>query len=1352
MGRAFILVIGLFLLGSTTTAAQQQVAPISEADVPEPLRPWISWVKYKHTDLDCPINYSNAKRHCLWPGELILDTKDGGATFRQRLTVYRQSEFRLPGSRFNWPSEVRINGKPALIMNRDKRPWVQLNPGEYELSGKLLWQKEPASLPVSKRTGLIKLTRKGKAVANPEFKNGRLWLNRENTGSKAKNGDSVQVRVNRLLQDGHPATLTTLVSIDVAGSQREVVLGPVLIPGFIPLSLRSDLPARLEPTGELRVQLRPGRWMFAVRERAPNAVTKIALPKPVEPWPDTEIWAFSASPTDRLVDISGAQQVDPRQVSLPEQWKQFPTYVVNASSPVTLRELRRGNPEPAPDALNLQRTMWLDFDGEGFTVLDDINGTINSGWRLSAAPELQLGQVTINDEPQFITQLEGDPRAGVEVRRGGIAMRAQARFDGSALHIPATGWERDFRSVNTTVNIPPGYQLFAATGTDNLPASWLQSWTLYDIFLVLIITLGVGKLWGWRWLVLCAATLLLLWQESFAPRMIWLYLLAASALIRMIPLDHAIQKPLALLRILGLVALLALSLPFMLTQAREAIYPQLAGVFYTGIENSQYRASQQKMQHPSIQGEMADGEMELEEVQAASAIADKSNTGRYGDEKQLARIAPNANVQTGPGLSQWQWRSAMLQWNGPVAKDQHISLYFIGPKLNALLNILSIIFLLLLAWRFLDFNGDKKQRHWLIAAVIGLFSVQSQAADFPSQAMLDELEARLTAPISAAPRADVSALELRYDDRQYQITLQTQALEKTAMPLPVDPQTLTPVSVSVDGNSAPLFRGSKNQLWVMLNKGAHEVTIKVYVPPVSEYQIPLPIAPHRISASGEGWSLNGIDAQGLPAKQLSLLRVDKTQQSSIELRPTRLPTFVKVERTLELGLQWEVTTTVSRASPQGAPISLNIPVLAGASVISENVSVNNNAVQVALSSSQNRFRWRSRLPFSEQISLTAPENDSWLEIWRAHISPIWNVSIEGIAPVNHLGAQNSWLPSWHPWPGENVTLTIRRPEGVAGKTRTIESSELSLRPGKRATDAELNMVLKASQGGHHLITLPEAAELLGIRINDINQAIRLKDGQIKLPIVPGTQRVFINWRTPQELGTVWQSPDISLAQDSVNAKLKVNMPRDRWVLWLSGPRMGPAVLIWGAVLVLVLIALILGRAGKNRFPLASLSWLILGVGLTQFSVYAVFLVALWFFAFYYRSTLSNNSQRLGINVLQVALVALSFVTGAVLLAAVKNGLLGSPAMLVEGNHSSAYLYHWYQDRSAEHYPQATVVSAPIWVYRALMLAWALWLAVSALNWIKWAWQAFASGGLWRKGALNATLPKKRWGAKAPPED
>jgi hypothetical protein len=43
-----------------------------------------------------------------------------------------------------------------------------------------------------------------------------------------------------------------------------------------------------------------------------------------------------------------------------------------------------------------------------------------------------------------------------------------------------------------------------------------------------------------------------------------------------------------------------------------------------------------------------------------------------------------------------------------------------------------------------------------------------------------------------------------------------------------------------------------------------------------------------------------------------------------------------------------------------------------------------------------------------------------------------------------------------------------------------------------------------------------------------------------------------------------------------------------------------------------------------------------------------------------------------------------------------------------------------------------MLSLPLWVFRLLMLAWSLWLASRLLRWLRWGFDAFREGGLWRK--------------------
>ena len=48
----------------------------------------------------------------------------------------------------------------------------------------------------------------------------------------------------------------------------------------------------------------------------------------------------------------------------------------------------------------------------------------------------------------------------------------------------------------------------------------------------------------------------------------------------------------------------------------------------------------------------------------------------------------------------------------------------------------------------------------------------------------------------------------------------------------------------------------------------------------------------------------------------------------------------------------------------------------------------------------------------------------------------------------------------------------------------------------------------------------------------------------------------------------------------------------------------------------------------------------------------------------------------------------------------------------------------------------------MFVYRSLMLLWALWLALALLRWLSWGWQCFSKGGVWKRVALRKKEPSE----------
>jgi hypothetical protein len=184
------------------------------------------------------------------------------------------------------------------------------------------------------------------------------------------------------------------------------------------------------------------------------------------------------------------------------------------------------------------------------------------------------------------------------------------------------------------------------------------------------------------------------------------------------------------------------------------------------------------------------------------------------------------------------------------------------------------------------------------------------------------------------------------------------------------------------------------------------------------------------------------------------------------------------------------------------------------------------------------------------------------------------------------------------------------------------------------------------------------------------------------------------------------------------------------VLWTHGPRVGPAVLYWGELAVLVLVAWGLSRLRWT--PLKLRDWLLLGIGFSTFSWLGLGVVVAWLFAMAWRerNAASMPAGKWRFDLVQLGLALLSLIALVVLVVAVRYGLLNDPDMHVVSPVSGPGALNWFADQSVDALPVAGAVSVPMWVYRAAMLAWAVWLAVALIGWIKWALAAWTRGEWW----------------------
>ena len=92
------------------------------------------------------------------------------------------------------------------------------------------------------------------------------------------------------------------------------------------------------------------------------------------------------------------------------------------------------------------------------------------------------------------------------------------------------------------------------------------------------------------------------------------------------------------------------------------------------------------------------------------------------------------------------------------------------------------------------------------------------------------------------------------------------------------------------------------------------------------------------------------------------------------------------------------------------------------------------------------------------------------------------------------------------------------------------------------------------------------------------------------------------------------------------------------------------------------------------------------------------------------------------NVVQVVIGLLTVYALLSILAALPQGLLGTPDMHVTGHESHANQLSWFADRSSSVLPRAAAFTVPMWIYKAIILVWALWLSFALVRWLPWVWK------------------------------
>ena len=1195
--------------------------------IPQSLQDWQAWVLHGSEQRACPFLSTRTPQgdddyQCAWPGHLSLEVDKDGARFELDVRVDGVSWVGLPGDRDAWPQQVQVDNAPAVLLDRNGQPSVRLAVGNHDIRGDFAWSERPVRLRVPQPVALIDLRVDGAPVVQPE-RDGVLLTLGEAT-SHQRQADALSLRVFRRVDDGIPPQLTTRLALHVAGSAREQLLGPALPAGFVATSLGGDLPARLDPDGRLRVQLRPGDWNLELVARATSPLRALTFHAPSAPWPRQEVWSYGDDPALRTTRIEGTPPIDPVQAGVPEDWRTLPAFAMAEGATLVVVQSARGLDANTGDHLQLVRQLWVDFSGAGLSADDRLKGKLRGADRLDVAAPWMLERADLGDasQPLLVTRGTKANLGGIEVRQRDLDVHAGLRRAGYAGGQSATGgWQRTLDGVAATLHLPYGYRLLGAPGADSSPDSWIAQWNLLDLFVAAVIALLAWRLLGWQWGLVAWGFVVLSQSEPGAPR--WTAGLAVALALAARALPQGRLRAVARYAGMAMLALAVLAtLPFGAEQVRDALHPQLEGSsFLARVMQSPFDfLPANQISRPGFQEEHEAEKAAVEEQSSMAAPAPpppaqppplEAMAPRVDNQPQslqsivvtgslINRVnivaaeayPPGLVVQSGRGVPDWSdyGSSYRLGWSGPVTPDETYRLVILPSWATRILRVAML--LLLVAWlaaiaRAFDLTAalPRWPRRAMSGAaallVFALASPHAHAQATPSPEILSQLRARLLEPPKCVPQCAASpAAQVTAQGSVIDVVIEADADAGVAFPLPKMDAPAALSSVTLDGKPSSGLVRRDDGIWIALDRGVHRIGVNFAVGDDADpVALHFPLPPPRVEMSAQGWQASGLDGSRLLSDTLTLSRVRAATTSAPDRGVAQaFPPYVQLTRSIALGIDSRIDNRVRRIAPAQGGFSVSLPLLPGEHVSTPGLKVEGGRMTITFDSGDGDKTWSSTLDPSSALALHAPELGERAEIWEVASAPLLHLDFSGV-PESGAGADGSETQDgvhvFRPLPGETLQVGIDRPSALPGESLAFDRVDASVSQGERALETALTLDARSTRGGEYVIDLPRDAQLLEATRDGEALALNPRDGHVGLPMQPGTQAFKLRFREPGMLASRASTPAADLHARAANISVSLSLPQDRWVLWTWGPSVGPAVLYWSELIALLIVALLL---------------------------------------------------------------------------------------------------------------------------------------------------------------------------------
>ncbi|MYC24641.1 MAG: hypothetical protein F4X56_01820 [Gammaproteobacteria bacterium] len=1348
----------------------------------------------------------------------VLRGQTFGAKFELKVHAFAESTLQLPYGQSFKPQNVTLNGQEIALGGGNSAPEVLVPLGSHSIVGDLVWteETEPRFLEIP-RSGIVRLAIDGESVAHPSLRGGgsRLWFSNEikDTPTTTTTPDSEFVRVFRHFIDDIPQTLTTYIEVTITGNPRTIDFGKVISDEYEISNLSSRWPAILSNDGNLVVQVSPGSNDIQIDARATDQLSSIRYEKISNIWPDLEYWGIQPRHHLRIIRMEGERRTDLSQVNAPRRMRETTGFVLTENDELKLIEEQRGSVQQYSSKFDVSRDIWLNFRGDFYTVADSVRAEVASSHQVASS--IPLGEVRVNGNARLIVYDDSseERHSSIYLKPNDSYLSSIAKV-ARAEPLPPNTWSVDAESLNARLHLPPGWMMLWSNGVDEVEGSWLSKWGIWDVFIVLLLLCLVWGLGGWKWTAIVAGTVLISYQLDNAPTFGWVVLAAICYALKAI--KHVRLNQIATVSFWVVFFVVAAACVFHATiSMRNALHPQLAAESPTfeesvatslarrftaedielmGISDLSdfFRRSQERFNStaPQMSASFATGDElraaakealssgvrsslgSAEEVVTTgsympssdpTALISKSRLGQESGELGTpTTLEPRAYdptlpiaIQTGPGKPSWHWQTVSLNWDGPVAQDQKMTLVLLGPWFTRLLYIFSALATLFVLTYFLYLKvpGIKNVVKSVLPGTSGiaslvflavLFNPQDVHADIPDADLLKELESRLLAlPDCLNECAYLEEAKVTLTDGVLTIEMQIHAEDRVAIPLPNENSSWNLVDVRQGANQLPLLR-ERSRLYTLLDKGVHDIILTANVAGLDQFDIGFELIPGHLVIVTPNWRVEGLIRGQVGDRKLTFYREQSApmvspNQTTTNFAPLEITPYVSVLRQIILSYEPTLITRVARVAPYAEEFTVRIPLLPNEQVTTAGMSVEDEHMVVTLRANQGSTVWESKLQVDSTIELSAPSIAERTERWSIVGSDFWSYDYDGVVPIDEGEDHTMFVPRSN----EILRVEVQQTQPVPGESITISSVDAFHNVDSESTTTTLGMTILASQPGDIEITLPPEASIESLLFAGEFQSLP-SSNVVLLPIQPGNHRYALNWKTDRGVSVVYSPPSASFSQPAVNTSTDVQLPENRWILWLAGSSLGSTVAFWSVLVGVILAAIVVSRI--PNFTLSTREAVILAAGASLVDLNLLVVVGIWFLAIWLKARTQEEITRPWLyRVEQLVLCGVTLLALYVLVSTIVTALTNDPNMYIVGSNYANDRFTWFSDEITGAVPTPWILSVPIWVYFVLILVWVMWLVFTLLQWMRAWWESLKTPVLWIPINYRGTFSKLKLG-------